>query len=188
MVENIFFGFVADMELVDRIILLIWGSFIPSIFYGFAEDMEWVKVYWSMVSLGFSRLNSCMSESGPNASVQNHWRLHGERFIEVVLPEVSVCQSEIQDELTISVNTDHDHRSSDHGSRVVPTFPHASLETVPRFHVRCYGLERLVSCSPWRQDIRRCSAGATDGTVVAGHARRALYCGSWDLCCECNPL
>lgn len=34
----------------SRIILLIWGSFIPSIYYGFAEDMEWVRVYWSMVS------------------------------------------------------------------------------------------------------------------------------------------
>jgi hypothetical protein len=37
----------------SRIILLIWGSFIPSIYYGFAEDMEWVRVYWSMVSLDF---------------------------------------------------------------------------------------------------------------------------------------
>lgn len=35
---------------LSRIILLIWGSFIPSIYYGFAEDMEWVRVYWSMVS------------------------------------------------------------------------------------------------------------------------------------------
>lgn len=44
-----------------RIILLIWGSFIPSIHYGFAEDIEWVRVYWSMVSYygssGFSFLN-----------------------------------------------------------------------------------------------------------------------------------
>ena len=38
---------------LSRIILLIWGSFIPSIYYGFAEDMEWVRVYWSMVSFRF---------------------------------------------------------------------------------------------------------------------------------------
>lgn len=35
---------------MNRIVLLIWGSFIPSIYYGFAEDMEWVTVYWTMVS------------------------------------------------------------------------------------------------------------------------------------------
>jgi hypothetical protein len=37
-------------DLTIRIILLIWGSFIPSIFYGFGGDMEMVKVYWVMVS------------------------------------------------------------------------------------------------------------------------------------------
>ena len=40
-------AFCADVE--NSIILLIWGSFIPSIYYGFAEDMEWVRLYWSMV-------------------------------------------------------------------------------------------------------------------------------------------
>ena len=37
-------------DLAIRIILLIWGSFIPSIFYGFGGDMEMVKIYWVMVS------------------------------------------------------------------------------------------------------------------------------------------
>jgi hypothetical protein len=36
-------------DLALRIILLIWGSFIPSIFYGFGGDMEMVRVYWVMV-------------------------------------------------------------------------------------------------------------------------------------------
>jgi hypothetical protein len=49
---NIFFFCLLTWRL-GRIILLIWGSFIPSIYYGFAEDMEWVRVYWSMVSLDF---------------------------------------------------------------------------------------------------------------------------------------
>ena len=64
----------------NRIILLIWGSFIPSIYYGFAEDMEWVRVYWSMVSLeicfvlgvslfAFMRLV-------PKLFVHHHWQPH----------------------------------------------------------------------------------------------------------------
>lgn len=32
-----------------RIVVLIWGSFVPSVFYGFAGDMGWVRVYWTMV-------------------------------------------------------------------------------------------------------------------------------------------
>jgi adiponectin receptor len=31
------------------IVLLIWGSFIPSIYYGFQERKDLVKVYWSTV-------------------------------------------------------------------------------------------------------------------------------------------
>jgi predicted membrane channel-forming protein YqfA (hemolysin III family) len=43
--------FADSSDLAIRIILLIWGSFIPSIFYGFGGDMEMVRVYWVMVSL-----------------------------------------------------------------------------------------------------------------------------------------
>lgn len=31
------------------IVLLIWGSFIPSIYYGFQERTDLIKVYWTMV-------------------------------------------------------------------------------------------------------------------------------------------
>lgn len=31
------------------IVLLIWGSFIPSIYYGFACDPKYINVYWTMV-------------------------------------------------------------------------------------------------------------------------------------------
>jgi len=44
--------------LADRIVLLIWGSFIPSIFYGFGGDMEMVRVYWVMVSSDFFHFKS----------------------------------------------------------------------------------------------------------------------------------
>ena len=50
-------GWFADFsDLAIRIILLIWGSFIPSIFYGFGGDMEMVKIYWVMVSFDFHTL------------------------------------------------------------------------------------------------------------------------------------
>ncbi|KAL1583124.1 hypothetical protein WHR41_08258 [Cladosporium halotolerans] len=32
------------------IVVLIWGSFVPSVYYGFAGQMEWVRVYWSMIT------------------------------------------------------------------------------------------------------------------------------------------
>jgi len=32
------------------IVLLIWGSFIPSMFYGYGCNQEWIRMYWSMVS------------------------------------------------------------------------------------------------------------------------------------------
>ena len=32
------------------IVVLIWGSFVPSIFYGFRSEVGLVRVYWSMVS------------------------------------------------------------------------------------------------------------------------------------------
>jgi len=32
------------------IVLLTWGSFIPSVHYGFGPNQEWIKMYWSMVS------------------------------------------------------------------------------------------------------------------------------------------
>lgn len=32
------------------IILLIWGSFVPSIYYGFGSERGLVKTYWTMVS------------------------------------------------------------------------------------------------------------------------------------------
>jgi adiponectin receptor len=31
------------------IVLLIWGSFIPSIYYGFQERTDLIKLYWTMV-------------------------------------------------------------------------------------------------------------------------------------------
>lgn len=32
------------------IVVLIWGSFVPSIYYGFAREPALVRGYWSMVS------------------------------------------------------------------------------------------------------------------------------------------
>jgi hypothetical protein len=124
-----------------------------------------------------------MSECGPSATVQNHWQSHGGG----VHRDLSTL-SKTNDELTITSNIDHNNRRSDDGGRAIPTVPHASVETVPRFYVRCYGLERPLSCSPWRQDIRRGADGASDGPVVAGHSRRSLYSWSWDLCCKWSPL
>jgi adiponectin receptor len=31
------------------IVVLIWGSFIPTVYYGFQDDMSLVKLYWAMV-------------------------------------------------------------------------------------------------------------------------------------------
>lgn len=31
------------------IIILIWGSFIPSVYYGFNSDPRLTKLYWTMV-------------------------------------------------------------------------------------------------------------------------------------------
>ena len=31
------------------IVLLIWGSFIPSIYYGFHQDVALIRTYWTMV-------------------------------------------------------------------------------------------------------------------------------------------
>jgi adiponectin receptor len=31
------------------IVLLIWGSFIPSIYYGFQHRIDLIKLYWTMV-------------------------------------------------------------------------------------------------------------------------------------------
>ena len=33
------------------IVLLIWGSFIPSIYFGFSAEPELIRLYWTMVSL-----------------------------------------------------------------------------------------------------------------------------------------
>ena len=130
---------------------------------------------------------SSIYEAGFGAFVQNDWlAINTSRRCGANVKEV-VFGFKTNDELTSTTNTDHDHWSSDHGGCTVPTFPHASLETVSRLHVRCYGPERSVSCSPWRQDIWRCAVGAPDGAVVAGHARRPLHPGSWDLCCEYIP-
>ena len=98
------------------------------------------------------------------------------------------CGINLNDKLTIAVNTDHDHRSSNNGCCVISTFPHASLETVPRLHVRCYGPERPLPSSPWHQDIWRGANGATNGAVVACYSRCSLYFGSWNLCREYAPL
>lgn len=40
------------------IVILIWGSFIPSIYYGFSNDPALVRLYWSMV-----RMTHCSSFS-----------------------------------------------------------------------------------------------------------------------------
>lgn len=32
------------------IVILIWGSFIPSIYYGFSAEPGLVRLYWTMVS------------------------------------------------------------------------------------------------------------------------------------------
>jgi adiponectin receptor len=55
------YGFADFGDLATRIILLIWGSFIPSIFYGFGGDMEMVKVYWVMVSFDSPFYSCCYS-------------------------------------------------------------------------------------------------------------------------------
>ena len=31
------------------IVILIWGSFIPSVHYGFAPDRRLIRLYWTMV-------------------------------------------------------------------------------------------------------------------------------------------
>ena len=58
-------GFADFDNLIIRIVLLIWGSFIPSIFYGFGGDMEMVRVYWVMVS--FEVITSQISEQQTNS-------------------------------------------------------------------------------------------------------------------------
>lgn len=40
------------------IVVLIWGSFVPSIYYGFSAEPGLVRLYWSMVSVSNS-LMSC---------------------------------------------------------------------------------------------------------------------------------
>lgn len=58
-------GFADFDNLIIRIVLLIWGSFIPSIFYGFGGDMEMVRVYWVMVS--FEVITSQIPEQQTNS-------------------------------------------------------------------------------------------------------------------------
>jgi len=36
------------------IILLIWGSFVPSIYYGFGCHPQWINTYWTMVIVSVS--------------------------------------------------------------------------------------------------------------------------------------
>jgi hypothetical protein len=44
------------------IVCLIWGSFIPSIYYGFAREPGYIAVYWSMVGLDSSRIDSWLTD------------------------------------------------------------------------------------------------------------------------------
>lgn len=32
------------------IVILIWGSFIPSVYYGFAPDPRLIRLYWTMIT------------------------------------------------------------------------------------------------------------------------------------------
>ena len=41
------------------IVVLIWGSFVPSIYYGFSAEPGLVRLYWSMASTPDQRIVSC---------------------------------------------------------------------------------------------------------------------------------
>jgi hypothetical protein len=142
-----------------RIVLLIWGSFIPSIFYGFGGDMEMVRVYWAMVSF-FS----------PNL----FWTFY---------QRVGICSTRSWQTDSRSL-ADHKHRGSDRHCRAVPAIPHASLEAFPRFYVRRYGPERCCACLPRHSGLRRRTAEQADGSVLARHARLSVHSWSRDLRCK----
>jgi hypothetical protein len=144
--------------------------------------MEWVRIYWSMVSFRPFLLDQVASTSGtaycmPSCFVSNQCGDCRRSFL------ISKSKSTIIEKKATDIhdNADHDHRSRNSGRRAISTFPHASLEALPRLHVRRNGLERAFSRPPRHRNVRRSTYGTANESVMAIHPRSPLHFRSWNL-------
>ena len=153
------------------IVLLIWGSFVPTLYYAFKPE-EWylVRYYWSMVSspdLSFL-IMKCIAHL--TATVP---------FFKVIL--VTRCLSLLSVAL-LTFQLDYDAGYHHRHNSVSPIISDSSITPFSRGYVRCHGPISCLSRLPWALPLRLESHEARLRPRLGLPAGCVVHCWCWYLC------